>query len=265
MLVLIIESIKNQESKGENMLRKLRYLFFGALTGMTLIGGCAKQEPEKMPEAPAEKEEEKIPADPRLDRRIDWESLWNQNKDIVAWISIPQTTVDFPVLQSQDEKDDYYYLERNLDKEPDIFGSLFIEKFQQKSFDDPVTIMYGHTSFIETPAGKEMFSDLHKYEDAQYLTDHPALYIYTPEKAMKYEIFCSSVFDDRYIPGEYEFSDPEEVKKFISDLESAGQHSVNETITLPEDGKYLILSTCMGVGSSQRLIVASVLQETKEL
>lgn len=39
------------------MLRKLRYLFFASLTGMTLIGGCAKQEPEKMPDAPAEKEE----------------------------------------------------------------------------------------------------------------------------------------------------------------------------------------------------------------
>lgn len=249
---------EKSEKRKENMLMKrLKTCLFGVMLTTGLMVGCSSPEANPSTEIQISidssvSSQETIRLE-EMDRKIDWKDLEKQNKDIYAWVSIPNTTVDYPVLQADETKDDYYYLNRNIKEEEDIFGSIFTERYNDAGFTDPVTILYGHSSYMdETPKGKEMFTDLHKYESQEYLDQNPDLFIYTPNGALHYEIFCASVFDDRYILGSYGFVDPAEVDLFIKDLESTKEHWVNEKIERPEGSKYLVLSTCQGVNTEKR-------------
>ena len=63
--------------------------------------------------------------------------------DVYAWLSLPGTRIDYPIVQRFG--DDSYYVQRDLDGKHDPAGTLFTEyQYNSKSFEDPVTIIYGH-------------------------------------------------------------------------------------------------------------------------
>lgn len=246
--------------------------------GLVLTGtGCAKQEePEKpvevvKPEEPQEeKEEDKRSQDPKdpVNRKIDWKKYQDENSDVYAWIYIPGTTVDYPILMSAKDADTHFYLTHDIDGNSSIFGSVYAENFQEKDFSDPVTVLYGHSYFDGNnqliwnadPAVK-MFTDLHKYEDGDYLNENPKMYIYTPEKTYVYDIFSARVFDDRYISYSYEFEKDAEFEEYLKDITAAGGNlNKNMPEITPESG-IVTLSTCVGVGSDQRYIVSATRTE----
>ena len=89
---------------------------------------------------------------------------------------------------------------------------------------DPVTVIYGHNM------GKTgtMFTELHKYEEREFFDANPYIYIYLPSGRLKYQIFAAVAFDNRYILGSYNFSDSEDVSKYISELKACFQGNVND-------------------------------------
>lgn len=241
---------------------------FAALTllavFLTSAAGCS-QAPADPVETVQKEVEKPAESNKDLEKQLDWTELQKKNGDIIGWIYIPSTTVNYPILRSENEDDDYYYLRRDLDKNADDYGSIFMERFNDKNFMDPVTVLYGHTSFEDPiPEGKEMFTDLHKYEEEQYLKDNPYIYVYTPEMNYQYQIFCSSIFDNRYILGNYGFVDQAEVQRFTEEVESTDRHWINEDVKLPEKGNYLVLSTCTGLNEDTRLLIDSILINAQE-
>ena len=65
---------------------------------------------------------------------IKWSSLKKANDDIYAWIYIPNTNVDYPIVQSSVYESDTLYLDHNIDKKPDIAGAIFSERANRKDF-----------------------------------------------------------------------------------------------------------------------------------
>lgn len=80
-----------------------------------------------------------------------------------AWIYIPNTNVDYPIVQSSVYESDTLYLDHNIDKKPDIAGAIFSERANRKDFSDPVTVIYGHNM-----KNGSMFKTLHSFEDAKF-------------------------------------------------------------------------------------------------
>ena len=83
---------------------------------------------------------------PRVPRRtpvrpnpIDFPSLKAEHPDIYAWVTIPDTGVNHPIVQST--TDDNYYLYHDLDGNYTIYGSVFTQSMNATDFSDPVTIV----------------------------------------------------------------------------------------------------------------------------
>ena len=197
---------------------------------------------------------------------IDFDSLHEWNPDIYAWISIPDTQVDYPLLHSFDpDMDDDYYLNATPDHEIGYPGSIYTERCNSTDFTDVNTLIYGHNM-----RDGSMFGSLREYVSADYMAEHPYIYIYTEDGVFVYEIIASVVFDDRFIPDYYEFETLDDVQDFIDDLFDPEWDDYcyaldKEDIYAAED-TFITLSTCVGGDrdSCRRLTVARLLNGPDE-
>ena len=183
--------------------------------------------------------------------RIDFEELQRRNPDVYAWINVPGTNIDYPILRSEEQEDEYY-LNRTMDGMYGLPGSIYSEKYNAEDFSDNVTIVYGHT----LPEDGTMFTELKKYRDRAFFDANPYIYIYLPDVTLKYQIFAAVVFDNRYILGSYDFSKLEDVNAYVSELKNCFEGNINEE--LPIETKILTLSTCVTGVPSQRWLVSAV-------
>ena len=200
---------------------------------------------EKLKEQATVKED---PNDP-MNRKIDFAALQEVNPDVYAWIWIPGTNVDYPILQSETEPDEYY-LNHTIEKKEGLPGTIYTEKYNAKDFTDPVTIVYGHDM-----KNGSMFANLHLYEDQAFFDANPYIYIYMPNQALKYRIFATVVFDDRYILGNYNFLDPEDFQMYLDELRSSINGHVNNDVNVTQESGILTLSTCIATSPNERWMV----------
>lgn len=186
---------------------------------------------------------------------VDFEMLKETNPDIYAWIHIPGTEVDYPIVQSP--TDDSYYLNHTIEGVKGLPGSIYTESLNNKEFTDPNTLIYGHNMRNRT-----MFGGLHSYADNLFFQENPDIYIYTPKKILKYEIFAAYTADDRHILKKYDFEIPEVFQGYLDSIftiRSMGA-SFNRELELTSEDKIITLSTCNSV-DDQRWLVQAVLIE----
>ena len=149
---------------------------------------------------------------PVPEKEIDFADLQeNVNPDIYAWIYIPDTQVDYPVLQHS--TDNYYYLNYNLDGSKGYPGCIYTEDYNEKDFSDPNTVIYGHNMKNGT-----MFAGLHKFEDSEYFAEHPYVYIYTEERLYVYEIFAAYESGNEHILYNNDFTSEYVYSKYLEEI-----------------------------------------------
>lgn len=102
---------------------------------------------------------------------IDWEYLKSVNEDIVGWIEIEGTQINYPILK---DNENLYYLKHNYLKKYNSNGSIFT--LDIKPFNDNETLLYGHNMKNGT-----MFSLLGNYLNKDFLFLHQKIKIYTPD------------------------------------------------------------------------------------
>ena len=195
------------------------------------------------------------------EKEVDFDNLQETvNKDIYAWIYIPDTKVDYPVLQH--ETDNTYYLNYNLDGSRGYPGCIYTENYNKKDFTDPVTVMYGHNM-----KDGGMFAGLHKYADSEYAESHPYIYIYTPDGMLVYEVFSAHETTDEHILYAHSWFEQEsEIEKYIKDSrDSRSMGSVlREDVEVEKDDRVLTLSTCISSKPNNRFVVQGVLLNGSE-
>ena len=175
--------------------------------------------------------------------------------DVYAWIEIPGTKVNYPVVQRKD--DNSYYLDKTPDGSANIEGSIFSEDYNSKDFMDPVTVLYGHNM-----KNGDMFGELRLFEDKSFFDANREIYIYMKDKKLTYRIFAAVLFDNRHIMKSYDFSGDESFFPFLKEIMNIRDMRSNtdeNTALLPTD-KILTLSTCHGMGSNYRFLVLGVMQ-----
>jgi len=92
-----------------------------------------------------------------------------KNPDVIGWLTIPDTDIDYPLVQG----DDLYYLNHNALREESLSGALFLTQENSPGFTDFNSIIYGH----HMSEGR-MFGDLDKFLDADFFDAHPYARIY---------------------------------------------------------------------------------------
>jgi sortase B len=106
-----------------------------------------------------------------------------------------------------------------------------------------------------------MFADLHKYEDKAFFDANPYVYIYMPEKTLKYHVFSATPFDDRYLLGSYNFSAQTEFEEYLDELRSSINGNVNMDVNVSQQTGIMTLSTCIADSANERFLVNATLEQ----
>ena len=184
---------------------------------------------------------------------VDFESLRQSNADIYAWIEIPETNINYPIVQKAD--DDSYYLNHTIEGKEGYPGAIYTESLNAKDFSDYNTVVYGHNM-----KDGSMFQGLHAYEDSQYLEKHPYVYIYTPTEKIMYKIFACIVYSNAHILNSYDFSDAYQRQLYLDSVFGSRdmRNSIDESVSVGTDDNILTLSTCISGEPNNRYIVEAV-------
>ena len=117
--------------------------------------------------------------------QVDFDSLRAVNPEIVAWLTIGGTNIDYPVAQHNDND---YYLHHLFSGEWNSSGCLFMDCNNQVDFSDRHTIIYGHHMDNGT-----MFQNLMGYKDQSFYDEHPTARLFTPDGTYTVEFFAGYV------------------------------------------------------------------------
>lgn len=187
---------------------------------------------------------------------VKFEELQAVNTDIYAWITVPGTVIDYPILQHA--SDNTYYLMHNIDGSYGYPGCVYTENMNSKNFTDNNTVIYGHNM-----KNGSMFAQLHKFEDPDFFNENREVLIYLPDEVLHYTIFAAHVYDDRHLLYSFDFTDPEVYQKYLDSIFSTRDMSANidKDVTVTADDQIITLVTCIGSQPNNRLLVQAVLTD----
>lgn len=196
-------------------------------------------------------------AKPVVEVPVDFEEWQARNEDIYAWIQLPGTVVDYPVLQRFG--DEGYYLRRDVDGANAIAGSLFTEYcYNGVTFQDPVTVIYGHDM-----KNGSMFGSLQTYFSPLTLDESSVFFIYQPDRKMTYQVFAAVPYNNRHLLYGRNFWDKNTYQSFFEEISEIRSLQANMNAeAFPEFGdRVVILSTCLKGDNTRRYLVMGVLIE----
>ncbi len=192
---------------------------------------------------------------PLIDNPVDFAAWQAENPDIYAWIVVPGTPIDYPVLQRAE--DELYYLRRDYKGNYYYPGCIFTQLLNSKEFSDPNTLIYGHNTFDGT-----FFGPLHEFQNKSFFDENDTIYIYTPGHKLTYRIFAAYEYDSRHILKSFDFTDKAVFSAYIKTCldPTSDIRQVREGVEITDEDKIVTLSTCMPSGSeSVRYLVQGVL------
>ncbi len=206
------------------------------------------------------------------------------NSDVVGWITISGTNIDYPVLQDPNGKNNpgdpnilnQYYLNRNLKKQQSRNGVIYADDWctmGNRSELDRNTILYGHNwTNIEANGSAVrlndesdvMFAQLMAFSDYEFAKKTPVIYFSTPTDDMVWVVFAAFYTD---IAFNYILEDPtdQEFIGIINGAKARSQHNYDVDVMLND--KILTLSTCtrrLGSTADQRFVVMARLMHADE-
>lgn len=118
--------------------------------------------------------------DERKNRQSNFQNIKNENNDFVAWIQIPNTKIDYPVLQTSND----FYLKHDFYKKKSPLGSIFMDSVNTKN--DKNIVLYGH----HMKSGK-MFAFINEYSKKEVFNENKLIEFDTEEKLSDYEIIAA--------------------------------------------------------------------------
>lgn len=199
------------------------------------------------------KEEEQTVLDP------DWASLQKRNSQIVGWIYVPDTAINYPIVQGSDNQ---FYLDHSSLQEANGVGAIFLDAQASASLQDRNTIIYGHS----ITNSNQMFTDLAYFEQASFFEEHPYFYLLTPEQSYRCEVAAFVKTTDESWLYRTTFTTTQDWLAYLE------QTRMDALYTRESDGdaareRRVLLSTCdldYGVGQKYRLLLSARLQEWEE-
>ena len=180
---------------------------------------------------------------------VDFAILREINPDIVAWIYIEGTKINYPIVQGEDNS---YYLKHLFSGEWNGSGCIFLDFQNDASFADRHSIIYGHHMKNGT-----MFTDIDKYKKQEFFDEHPVALLITPDKNYKVVFFAGYVAAPQDDAWEIGFTEAE----FEVWLQNAADRSCFTSEIAPNISDHILtLSTCSYEFDDARFVLAGVLR-----
>lgn len=181
-------------------------------------------------------------------------AIQDLNPDIIGWISIDNTGISYPLLQTTDNS---YYLTHNYKNETSNYGSIFLHKNNVLSNEFSNLLIYGHNM----DDGSQMFSELMGYKDKEFYENHKTVRITTKEKEYIYTIFSvfkSKVYNttDTNVFRYYSYTDLYSKDNFTEYISNCKKYQLYNTGVSAVYGNQIIsLITCEYSQENGRLVV----------
>lgn len=184
----------------------------------------------------------------------DYELLHNKNQRLIGWITIADTKIDYPVMQTVNNE---YYLDHNFNQEEDKNGCIFMDYQCDVIKGCDNMILYGH----HMKSGK-MFGSLNKYSQKSYYEEHPIIQFDTIYEKGEYQVmyvFRSKVYSEEDVNFKYyQFINASSEKEFNSAINEMAALSLYETgVTASYGDQLLTLSTCDYQEKAGRFVVVA--------
>lgn len=197
-------------------------------------------------------DEEKEPEKPKeyAPITVDFETLREEGPDIIGWLYLPDSIINYPVVQSADNN---YYLYKLPNGKPNSGGSIFMDYSDEPTMTEYNTVFYGHNM-----KNGSMFAEMHKYREQEYYDQHKVIYYLTDEQDYAIDLIGAYV-----TPSTSEcYGEPDTVEDRIRMAQTAIDNSFFDAgIEVQEDRKLVTFSTCTHEFEKARFVVVGYLRE----
>lgn len=166
---------------------------------------------------------------------IDFDYWKGINKDVIGYIKIPDTKVDYPILY--DANDNERYLHESIDGKETVHGSIYLDNLASPDFTSKNNMIYGHHM-----KDGSMFKDVVKYKNVHYLKEHQTVYLYLPDREIKLRAVAAFYETADGSSRRVKFDTPEEFSAFansrlsnsdnIQELPKAGVDGISQLFCL---------------------------------
>ena len=185
----------------------------------------------------------------KQEESINLQELYKLNNDFVGWLKIENTNISYPVMQTENDRKDYY-LRKNFYKQYSQLGTPYIAEYCNIKTSDYVIIYGDHIK------NNQIFGELEKYKKKEFYNNHRVINFNTIYENAEYEIIA--VFKTVAYTGfeYYKFVNSSSKQEFDTFIKKCKELSFYETEKTAEYGDKLItLSTCEFSNKNGRLVV----------
>lgn len=191
----------------------------------------------------------------KTEKMLKLEELQKENNEIIGWLEIEGTNINYPVLQGTDNE---FYMKNNYKKEKSKNGSIFLDKSYNWDIPSSNLLLYGHNNKNGT-----MFQDLLKYKSENFYNEHTKIKFTTNKEDSTYEImsvFYSRVYykSDKNVFRYYYFVNANNEQEYNDFVNNAKKLSIYDTGVNANYGDQLLtLSTCEYSQEDGRFVVVA--------
>lgn len=186
--------------------------------------------------------------------QVEFAQLAQINPDIVGWIFIEGTNINYPVVQGTDND---YYLKHLFDGTENRSGCIFLDKDCSADFSDPHSIIYGHHL-----KDKTMFTGLMQYKQQSFFDEHPVVLIVTPSHRYRIRLFSGYVCGTWANAWEMDFSSSS-FADWLADI--AAQSGFTSPVSPAEDDLIVTLSTCTYEFDNAKYVLHGFIEKSMEV
>lgn len=181
--------------------------------------------------------------------QVNWDELLKRNSDVKGWIQIPDTNVNYPVLQGETNDT---YIHSDIDHHELSAGSIFVASENDSPFNDFNTVIYGHNM-----KNGSMFNNIKSYTKQDFADEHPYIYIYLPDGTVsRYKVVVGHIIDETSVLYNTHVMNK---TSFIDEMVRTSYIDIDFDVNQVES--VITLSTCTSQGSEsgKRNVVHAIL------
>ncbi len=202
--------------------------------------------PTPKPVEGQQEEEEDDGLDPEISPiEIDFDTLLADCEDIVGWLYSPDTVINYPVAQAEDN-DKYLY--NFIDGRYNGSGTLFFDYLCEPDLTSTNTVLYGHHM-----NDGSMLASLCNYDSQKYFDAHPVLYFNSPEQNYRVEVFSAYITDPGAVSYIIEFGEDYTYQDFLDEVR--GLSFIQSPVEVDTEDRIITFSTCTYEYTNARFVV----------
>lgn len=207
----------------------------------------APPETEAPETLPQETEPEEVP----YVSPINFPELKEENPDTIGWIRVPDTNIDYPVVQGTDND---FYLNHDFYGKESIGGAIYLDFESRGDFVGRNNILYGHNM-----KNGSMFKDVVRYKDEEYFKEHQYFSIYTPDREIKLKAVACYYGEAQPIVRKTRFKSQESFDAFVHEMIKPCSYA--EDVTYPARTLYTLVTCSYEINDARTFLFAVEVDE----